>query len=66
MKKILIIFGIAVPLLAVGLSGCFDLDVPEELLQFSIASFEVEPGINKPRRNSKPQLDCYKRHLSEY
>ncbi len=44
MNKHLIILGIAVLLLAVGLSGCFDMDI-SELTQFSIHSFEVEPSI---------------------
>ena len=26
-------------------SGCFEIDIPDELVQFSITSFKVEPGI---------------------
>ncbi|UCD14493.1 MAG: protease inhibitor I42 family protein [Thermoplasmatales archaeon] len=31
--------------LLASFSGCFDIDIPDELVQFSITSFRVEPGI---------------------
>ena len=43
MKKQLAIVGITLVLIIVGFSGC--INVPEELTQMSIISFDVEPGI---------------------
>jgi hypothetical protein len=43
MKKQLAIVGITLVLIIVGFSGC--INIPEELTQMSIISFDVEPGI---------------------
>lgn len=43
MKKQVAIIGLLVVLIIVGFSGC--INVPEELTQMSIISFDVEPGI---------------------
>jgi len=43
MKKQVAIIGLMVVLIIVGFSGC--INVPEELTQMSIISFDVEPGI---------------------
>jgi len=43
MKQQSVIVGITLVLITVGFSGC--INVPKELTQFSIVSFDVEPGI---------------------
>ena len=43
MKKQSVIVGITLVLITVGFSGC--INEPKELTQFSIVSFDVEPGI---------------------
>jgi hypothetical protein len=43
MKKHVVIIGLMLVLIMVGFSGC--INVPEELTQMSIISFDVEPGI---------------------
>lgn len=45
MKKQLFISSIFLSLFFINLSGCMDLDVNEDFLQFSILNFEVEPTI---------------------
>jgi hypothetical protein len=43
MKKQVVIIGLMLVLIIVGFSGC--INVPKELTQMSIISFDVEPGI---------------------
>lgn len=45
MSKQIIISCIFIGLLLTVFSGCLEVDIPEDVLQFSITNFEVEPNI---------------------
>lgn len=45
MKKQLVIHFFLIGLILTNLNGCLEVDIPDDILQFSITNFEVEPSV---------------------
>jgi len=45
MKKQLVIHFFLIGLILTNLNGCLEVDITDDILQFSIANFEVEPSV---------------------